>query len=719
MRVQGPIKRPGIGSAVPVTNEPRRTPTGGNPIKATNAHMHDGNTELELFTGGDARGTNSDINLPPHPENPPNNADHVLPEVKATREPRSPEVMGSHGIEKIAKALRTQRAELRAWLQKSAKRAEEDNEPSPDRHDSSPDEILRPRAELIAFDRHGVVAIDKGDHILFPGGGIDDGEPPLLAAIREGIEEADLKILNPEARDVIESTWPQGVNDFWDKSSFDGERTYFFIGLHDGDLGTTHPDREDFATMPFGTLKTRLGALIAKKDWAQRNNEVRLELVEAAEAMIKKNPDLRGRKLASEAPQEIPRHHHGWSRSKRSLRRIFAPQDRKAFIAALMAFEERHGHKCFGVHTFPDDRVLIVLRGDDDVTNADFNFAKKLNGFAEKHAAEVSGSMRTHKESEEVPEPAPGLLVDLDGTLVDTDWDPQTYRCSGQTLRKGVREVLGLYKKQGFRIIAVTNRSGDPKGLGADSEHIRDVNAKTLELVPEIDDIVYCEDFADAGRKPAPAMLDYAQEAFALDPVVAMVGNSTDDRDAAEATEIPYHAEDVFFSGDPRDGDELPGGLEVLKDFMGSGQEKRADAIALAPRNEYIYVNPEGSVFVDKDSNRRLKFPTTGKGLRAPHSPDVAVVPPEGIPDPGFHGYNHALHIGEGAPPEGTPGSWVPGQDVLKQLYGSMGLETNKPFRDIDRARARIIHRALRRAHGTPASPVPAISLLRPQESTQ
>ena len=49
-------------------------------------------------------------------------------------------------------------------------------EPVPVRHASSPKSSVRPRSEVICFNESGVLCIDKGDYILFPGGGVDAGD---------------------------------------------------------------------------------------------------------------------------------------------------------------------------------------------------------------------------------------------------------------------------------------------------------------------------------------------------------------------------------------------------------------------------------------------------------------------------------------------------------------------------------------------------------------
>jgi 8-oxo-dGTP pyrophosphatase MutT (NUDIX family) len=152
---------------------------------------------------------------------------------------------------------------------------------------------MRPRAEVICYTAEGVYAIDKGDYILFPGGGIDDGEQPRDGAIRETIEEANRHPINVTPSGVVESVWPKDSgNEFWDDSEFDGERTYFFLGLDSGEAGIKHDDQEDFQAMSFDKLKARLRELIDDEGqaWAKRNNEERLRLVGEAQSLATADP---------------------------------------------------------------------------------------------------------------------------------------------------------------------------------------------------------------------------------------------------------------------------------------------------------------------------------------------------------------------------------------------------------------------------------------------
>lgn len=123
--------------------------------------------------------------------------------------------------------------------------------------------------------------------------------------------------------------------------------------------------------------------------------------------------------------------------------------------------------------------------------------------------------------------------------------------------------------------------------------------------------------------------------------------------------------------------------------------KKQGDAAVLQPRQEHVLFTPDGKIVLRRGENRRFQFPTEGRGRPAPYEDPVTYVPEEGVPDEGVHGYRIGMHVGDSNElPEGYE-SEDP-ESVLKELYASMGLAKNKPFRGIDRARARVLLRALK-----------------------
>lgn len=677
------VESPGARSPDVVTNAPRcPVVTGGRPLKASNAVLVAGIPDPRRYSYGSMGVAES---APIHPGNPSTFASGRL---------------------KISAEL----ADL-AWFQEHRDMAwfkqAQDAEPERHSHGSAPEKQLRPRAEIIVFTEEGCYAVDKGTWIMFPGGGVDDGEPADFAAHREAIEEADLHPLNVEARGVVETMWPRGVSKFQDNSDFDGERTYFFTGIHGDHLGTTHHDREPFEVIPFEDLMDRLTVLINDdtEAWAKRNNETRLEIVKEAKRRAGLGGTFLRRKYAAE---RMPRA-RGWSEHRGALKRVFAPRDPDAFIKAINALEVRIGHDLWDAVRFGDDRVLLVLKTTevDAVTQRDHNLGREINALAKTAGVEVSGSMALTVDGEPWSDEAPGLLIDLDGTVVESAFnDDATPR--SQAVRPGVAEVLTTYRDAGVRIIGITNRFVDPEGLGADLAAVQAFNEETLALLPQLTDIVYCPDLDDAGRKPSPSMLDYAVDRFRIGTVIAMVGNAPDDRRAAEAAEVPYFDESTFFGED--------GHADALLRAHGLSEEqdpieefrKQADVAQYIPRPEYLYANENGDVLAQRLPDRRFAFPGSGKGKRAPYSNSVRFLPEQGIPEPGAQGYEYDFNVGEGEAPADFQGEWIPGKEILNQTYGSMGLTRNRQYHGVDRARARVLQRLLAKhlKRITPVAPV-------------
>jgi histidinol phosphatase-like enzyme/8-oxo-dGTP pyrophosphatase MutT (NUDIX family)/pterin-4a-carbinolamine dehydratase len=714
------------GAALFRNDVPNPTTTGGNPARASNAALMAGTTFVERFDGGAMRGTSYDAEAPIHPGDPATNTGYVIPAAipgwlmekvrkskKIAAALRLDDVLTPERSQQLRDGLRRDYDDFMTWLREEmknvpqlaagvAKTAGESNEPALATHASAPPQQLRPRAEIVVASPDGVLAIDKGDYILFPGGGIDDGEPAVIGAVREAIEEADVHVLNIAERDVVESMWPEGVNDFWDDSDFAGERTYFFTAIDGGRLGTTHDDREDFEVIPYATLLKRFDELMSDPEaWDYRNNEVRRSLVRAAEGMVGREDAWKPKKLA-----RAPRHTSGgWGHYRNALRRIFLPEDPKAFVAAIQAVEEELGHHVDEVRRFPTGAVLVVLRthdGDRPVTARDHALARRINTLAKTAGALPCDTMSLTAGADHFPDTAPGLLVDLDGTIVDSEWEDQSGVLVRQSPRKGVKEALTAAAAAGVRIVGITNRSADPEGMLSTPEDIERYNAEVMAWFPELADVVFCGDYHDPARKPSPDMLEFARHHFNLDPVLAMIGDSEDDAAAAEAAGILHLSPEAFFDS--------PECRAALLEVVGSEPcctstaiVKVADAAALKPRDEFFYTNPEGAIFARRVGDRRLEFPTTGRGKRAPYSNPLRVVPDDGIDEPGYHGYTYNFNVGSGdAPADFEGGEWIPAQDALKQIYGSMGLAVNKSHRELDRARARVLHRLAKRLRAPP-----------------
>lgn len=142
----------------------------------------------------------------------------------------------------------------------------------------------------------------------------------------------------------------------------------------------------------------------------------------------------------------------------------------------------------------------------------------------------------------------PGLLVDIDMTLVDTSADVCPTTTGLQRVLPNRIEILTRFKQQGYMIVGVTNRSVYPNS-NCSVDDIQAVNRETLELFDGLlEDIIYLPFGPTDHHKPAPTMLLYAIEHFKLDPTnTIFVGDAPCDAGAAAAANIPFvEAEDFF-----------------------------------------------------------------------------------------------------------------------------------------------------------------------------
>ena len=183
--------------------------------------------------------------------------------------------------------LLTSAAQKRLSVYALTKSAGTDNEePSQETHSHSPSDKLRPRAEVIIYDKRGVYGINKRTYLLFPGGGIADGETAEATVVREAIEEADAIVKNLEPLSVISTVFDKDniISEGWD-----GEKTHFYLGLYGGPANTKHSDRESFHIIPYEHAIKMLQRLIddPRQAWAKQNNTVRLDAVKKASKMAK------------------------------------------------------------------------------------------------------------------------------------------------------------------------------------------------------------------------------------------------------------------------------------------------------------------------------------------------------------------------------------------------------------------------------------------------
>ena len=80
-----------------------------------------------------------------------------------------------------------------------------------------------------------ILALDKGKYIMYPGGGVDEGETPCQAVRREIKEETGCCVVDLKNVATIDSLWwPQWTENKPKREArykqFKGERTHLFVG---------------------------------------------------------------------------------------------------------------------------------------------------------------------------------------------------------------------------------------------------------------------------------------------------------------------------------------------------------------------------------------------------------------------------------------------------------------------------------------------------------
>lgn len=155
--------------------------------------------------------------------------------------------------------------------------------------------------------------------------------------------------------------------------------------------------------------------------------------------------------------------------------------------------------------------------------------------------------LMTRCDPAEVDDLAPGVLFDIDGTLVALDCYNGTP--DQQMLRPGVLETLLRLQATGLRMAAVTNRSEYPGGN--DLDHVIEMNDDVMAKCGGTLRDVYCMAHGPSEyHKPAPFMLLEAMKREGIDPKQCLyVGDSDDDRKAAEAAGIQFADAETFFGG--------------------------------------------------------------------------------------------------------------------------------------------------------------------------
>lgn len=524
----------------------------------------------------------------------------------------------------------------------------------------------RPRSEVVIFNEKGVLCRDMGTYILFPGGGIDDGETPLMAAQREASEEAARKILNVEARDVAEAIWPEKHPMYG--SGYDGERTYFFVALDGGVTGGSHPDQESFQFISFDRIRKRLTTLIAQagEAWARRNNRVRRRLVWEAKRLSSLRHLLRGRKMAGVIydPQE---RFHTYQRLRSRLLRaqmLGETGDTAEVLEAAQTLVRSLGGTSH-VLDLPDGEQFVERMRE----LATEYYQGEYDRMGQLCPVREAGSIRAVLPVE----PCTGrgvVFFDLDETLRVGKTQPGWVEApDDQELLPGRLEKLQGLARAGMTCVGVTNASPATTAENDQEDFIK-IQKATIDLTQgALKNIIFCADRHDERHKPNPDMLEFACWAYRVSPDdCLMVGNDlVADQGAAEAAGIPFMHCDEYFPC----------------------MSKQADAPRLMEQDEYVLFDDADNVFVDP---KQLSFPSYGLGRPAPYEQPVRIIPDDGVPEPGFHGRRVKLHVGSAtAAPEGY--AKLPADELLKKLYGAMGRKESRQFMALLQARARVVRR--------------------------
>lgn len=506
------------------------------------------------------------------------------------------------------------------------KTAGEEREPQVDRHSSSPSQSLRPRSEVILFTRDGVYAIDKGDYLLMPGGGVDDGEQARDSVVREALEECGRQPINIHAAGTVEALWPKDSgNDFWDTSDFDGERTYFFRAVDAGDAGGSHPDREEFTVIDFDTMLKRLDELIEdpEQSWARRNNEERRRLVADAKRLARVKDNLRPLKQAQamEQPQQP----------------MEQPQQQQVQLPTDMKRQE----------------------GDPVVKAQDF----------------VRQLAQGQQQQQQGPSPAQHAQA------------PQNQPMAQKMAQEGPQ---------------VNNRAGEEE-----AEAVEEMLSRESDTVPTMPQPGQTTEQPPAGQlAPTDNQMQQQVQQSVAQKLAAMLGRvdqgddvitnmgdrlNLDDFREDVATDahdtMPEATEQIAFAQEQPE--------KLTEEPNPEHQTKQADVASFKPMKQHLLFTPDNRVVVRRLPDRRFALPTEGRGRPAPYEHPIKFVPREGIPEEGYHGYDINLHVGDTDDvPEGFEA--VDPEEALRDFYASMGLSTNRRYRELDRARARAIVRRMR-----------------------
>jgi len=258
-------------------------------------------------------------------------------------------------------------------------------------------------------------------------------------------------------------------------------------------------------------------------------------------------------------------------------------------------------------HTIPQlrlwDRLLGRSRsGERSADEYLFEMAKRKRAINQEFLKQLqNGAPPQEKVSfvEYTPvddERYPGILVDVDDTIVSTPGAPCPSNTGQQRPLPGRIEILKKFKDAGYRIVGVTNRNSVHF---PDVQTLQAVNRETLDLFGGIlDDVIYIAVGPSVHSKPAPTMLQYAMQKYRMDIAnTIMIGDSEADHAAAACAKIPFvHSADFF--GDQGRFNDIPKAEPVP--FKAAEWTDWANMNEHVRKHSYEFGSPEAYVELEK-----------------------------------------------------------------------------------------------------------------------
>lgn len=125
-------------------------------------------------------------------------------------------------------------------------------------------------------------------------------------------------------------------------------------------------------------------------------------------------------------------------------------------------------------------RVVAKVVTFETNLSSDGRFSRDLDDLAVEYFNEALALFKNGMN--EHLSPTPYLFLDRDGVIID--YVPYIKDAAQVRLREGIVDVVGAYRKRGYRVVMVTNQSGIARGYSS-QEDFRQVQNRTLELLAQ------------------------------------------------------------------------------------------------------------------------------------------------------------------------------------------------------------------------------------------